>query len=555
MRPSGPTGIRESFRDAGRPPHRGREWRESGTASRGIQGADARPGWMGNIHVSPAVPESGGKAVGPAIGETSGKIFVKAALPAPDGKPPGYRIDAPRGAGLSSRLGIQGLPLSDDSHIPRPGALSSALAAIRELGISDGTPEELARNIRITNLSAIYHLAITFPYIFVFQAMGVPTAMAWVWPLLFCFALVPVLNRFRRYDESRFLILGSINVAVFCFTLLLGKDTGIPHVLYFTLVAPFALFHIREVWKLTACIAMPVGLWILINGPWHLAETSPWDAAGVHTFYLCITFTVALMLITCTFLIYRSHQHSLALLRKAKESAERSNRAKGEFLATMSHEIRTPMNGLLGSIQLLELDPLTPRQASYVELAQSCGNLLLTIINDILDLSKIESGRLELEKVSLDLPAILREILDLHRPEAEKKDLGLLLDYDRSCPRVLSGDPMRVRQVVLNLVSNAVKFTARGRVSISARLEEERGESLLIAVCVRDTGIGIAPEKLPGLFQAFSQGDSSTTRQYGGTGLGLAIAKKLSLMMGGDLKAESAPGEGSAFTFTGVFGK
>ncbi|MEO6096215.1 MAG: ATP-binding protein [Fibrobacteria bacterium] len=436
---------------------------------------------------------------------------------------------------------------------PTPGVLRVGLEKIAALGIYPGIDEELARYIRITNLSGVYHWGMTFPYIFIFTCLEVPKAATWTYFLLGIYCLVWVFNYFRRYDLARYTLLGSINIAVLVYSMYLGKATGIPHVFYFTLIAPFVYFNVREVWKITLCISVPVTFWTLLSGPFGLGDSSPFRPEINQIFYLCITSTVAMLLISCTILIYLSHQSSLMLLREAKETAERSNRAKGEFLATMSHEIRTPMNGLLGSIQLLEVDPLTPRQAGYVELAQSCGNLLLTIINDILDLSKIESGRLEMEIVRLDLAAILQEILDLHMAEAKKKGIVLALDYDGACPRTLQGDPTRIRQVFLNLVSNALKFTKQGEVSISARLLESLDDNLRIAISVRDSGIGIAAEKVAGLFQAFTQVDSSTTRQYGGTGLGLAIAKKLSVMMGGDLEVESREGKGSAFTFTGVF--
>ena len=433
--------------------------------------------------------------------------------------------------------------------------LTGSLARIRDLGIYPGIDDELARHVRITNLSTLYHFGMTLPYIFILRYFGVTQLADCVWFLMSSYAVSLALNHFRRYDLSRYILMGSINIAIFIYTLYLGRDVGIVHAYYFTLIAPFTLFHIREAGKIALCNALPVAFWALLHGPFGWGDASPFPPHLVHIFYLCITGTVAVEILSITSLIYLSHQKALAQLRVSKEAAERSSRAKGDFLATMSHEIRTPMNGLLGSIELIGMDPLTPKQASYLELAQSCGTLLLTVINDILDFSKIESGKLELECVDIDLPVLLREILDLHRVEADKKGLSLSLEPDTRCPSAVRGDPTRIRQVILNLVSNAVKFTRVGGVSVATRLLEDREDALSISISVRDTGIGIPENKLPGLFQAFTQLDSSTTRQYGGTGLGLAIAKRLSKMMNGDLRVESALGAGSTFTFIGVFAK
>jgi signal transduction histidine kinase len=437
----------------------------------------------------------------------------------------------------------------------RASIIKRFLGKIRDLGVSPALDADLARYVRTSNLASLYLSGMAFPYIFIFSFLNVPVPGACVILLMLAYVLVWYLNIRRRFDLSRYFLLGSVNVAVFLYVHFMGKGIGLEQAFLFTLIAPFMLFPVREFPKIALCIAMPVFFWILLRLPLGLGDTVRLPSRFIGIFQICYTITIAMLLTACTFLIYLSHQKSLVLLRIAKDAAERSNRAKGEFLATMSHEIRTPMNGLLGSIQLLGMEPLSAKQKSYLELAQSCGDLLLTIINDILDFSKIESGKLEMENVEMNLHVILAEILDMHRLDAGKRGLDLSLEMDPACPSNVLGDPTRIRQVVLNLVSNAVKFTKRGGVSVSVKVIEDGGTWLRIAIAVKDTGIGIASDKIPGLFQAFTQLDSSTTREYGGTGLGLAIVKKLSAMMGGELAVESRLGEGSTFTFSGVFNR
>lgn len=290
----------------------------------------------------------------------------------------------------------------------------------------------------------------------------------------------------------------------------------------------------------------PKDVAVLQNPPWWTLRNALWIFALIGIFFAAI--------LTWVSLLRRQVARQTEVIRAAKDSAEAANAAKSEFLANMSHEIRTPMNGVMGMIELTLDSSPTAEQAEYLLMARRSAESLLTVINDILDFSKIEAGKLRLDSIDFNLRDSLEETAKTFAIRAHEKGLELVCEAGPGVPTVVTGDPMRLRQIITNLMGNALKFTEKGEIALGVDLVSAEDARARLRFSVKDTGIGIPAEKQDLIFEAFSQADTSTTRQYGGTGLGLTISARLACMMGGRIEIESRVGQGSIFSFEADFG-
>ncbi|HWW11897.1 MAG TPA: ATP-binding protein, partial [Brevundimonas sp.] len=302
---------------------------------------------------------------------------------------------------------------------------------------------------------------------------------------------------------------------------------------------------------------------IVISSPYGAAALiiagSLWGTPEFWQFLAVIPFTAAglFVLVTMTMLreerirAFQEHQaHLIEELESARDKANAANDAKSNFLGVISHELRTPMNGVLGAAQLLAATRLEPTQREYLSIIRNSGDNLLSLLNDILDMTKIEAGKMTFEVVDVNVEDLDKRVTGPFQAQAEAKGLDFVALREGEVPAVVRGDPLRVCQVIHNLLSNAVKFTDAGQITYTVRGERLSEQAVRFDFMIRDSGSGIAPEDLERLFQPFTQVDASSTRRFGGTGLGLTISRRMANIMGGDITVESTPGEGSTFTFS-----
>jgi signal transduction histidine kinase/CheY-like chemotaxis protein/HPt (histidine-containing phosphotransfer) domain-containing protein len=437
----------------------------------------------------------------------------------------------------------------------RASHLRSLLDRVFAAGVFPEMSPDLAKRVTACNqLSATLGL-LCIPYVFVFWELDAPDLSYATILLLGGFSGIIALNQLGRTWLSRMAYVLLANGASFAYGMALGPHVGFQLFFFSTIAVPFILFS----WEERKSWLSGVALGVLLMLAFEVIRDYRGDAhvlapATERTLFYVILVTAQFVYLMVTLQLILGNRTTQGALAQAVQAAKAADKAKTQFLANMSHEIRTPMNGILGLSDLLSKANLNPREMESVSAIRSSARDLLEIINEILDLSKIEAGKMRLERVPFDPARLVSSLGTVFSGLAVGKNLTWTLDAARDLPPRLLGDPVRIRQVLTNLVGNAFKFTHEGGVTLRIRMTDGvKNGGATIAFQVEDTGVGIPPRSQHGIFQAFSQAEDSTTRKYGGTGLGLHICKQIVEMMGGTIGFRSEEGKGSVFHFSVPF--
>jgi signal transduction histidine kinase/CheY-like chemotaxis protein/HPt (histidine-containing phosphotransfer) domain-containing protein len=435
----------------------------------------------------------------------------------------------------------------------RPAALSKAL----DWGITNGMEPRRAKRIGLCNRIALICIAVSLLYVAIYASLGAVLLASGSLAAACAFAWALVLNRGGRTWAARFIVPLAVDGCILMAALGVGRGAGV-HV-FFLPTAWLALILFDWVERKSVVFGVALNTFLLLGleafGPEPgLAMRLPGPSDRLFHFLMVLSAQAFQILIVLHF--YLANRRTETILAEAGEAAKAADKAKSQFLANMSHEIRTPLNGILGMSSLLMKTDLRGDQKDMLQAVQSSGLDLMAIIGEILDLSKIEAGKMRLERVPFELAPMLETLVRPFEHEARRRRLRFHLEIGPGLPERLLGDPVRLRQVLNNLLSNAFKFTAAGSVTLRVKQGTHAGEptdAFPLACEVEDTGAGIQPEARGRIFQSFTQAEENTTRRYGGTGLGLFICKRIAEMMGGTIGFDSEPGKGSLFRFQAPF--